>query len=570
MKALLREYLGALRERDELDAVLPDLLSELGFDVYARPQRGVMQFGVDVAAVSPSSWGERKVWLFSVKRGDLTRTDWSNEAADALRNSLVEIIDGYIPTRIPAEHAERKVVICIVLGGQVVDGVRTQLTQFQKAHRTDRIDIVEWDGDRLAGLLIDGILKEELLPKPLRSHLQKAVALLDEPRAAYHHFSKLAAALSAIAAADPKARPRVARQLGIATWMLFVWGREIGNVEGPYRMCELALLHGWEMLKPFIGKTTKAAEAVTQAFYALIDLNSRISKELFETRIAPLSHIRDGLASAVHTREAVDINLALFDLIGRLALSALWLRWRAQKEGIPDTRVAEDAIKAHCDLIFEIIENNPCLGLPVADEQATDIALVLLAWLHSGQEASQARAWIAVLCDRLNFAIRLRSRYPSASGDYRDWIRLPTHARDDEVFKEATKASTLVPLLALWVAGFEMEEEIKALADLRTEHLSDTTMQLWLIGPDSECSLYLNGSDHGRTILDLPIKNDPRLLLETVAEAAERYPDMLKLSAIRTEFWPIMLLACRHWRLPIPPTVYIDNLMPPTPSPESS
>ena len=40
MKLLFRNYLASLRERNELDAVLPDLLSELGFVVYSRPQRG--------------------------------------------------------------------------------------------------------------------------------------------------------------------------------------------------------------------------------------------------------------------------------------------------------------------------------------------------------------------------------------------------------------------------------------------------------------------------------------------------------------------------------------------------
>lgn len=33
MKLLLSDYVGSLKERGELDAILPDLLSELGFHV---------------------------------------------------------------------------------------------------------------------------------------------------------------------------------------------------------------------------------------------------------------------------------------------------------------------------------------------------------------------------------------------------------------------------------------------------------------------------------------------------------------------------------------------------------
>ena len=51
MKLVFRQYLASLKERSELDAVLPDLLSELGYTVVSRPTVGTRQFGVDVAAV---------------------------------------------------------------------------------------------------------------------------------------------------------------------------------------------------------------------------------------------------------------------------------------------------------------------------------------------------------------------------------------------------------------------------------------------------------------------------------------------------------------------------------------
>jgi hypothetical protein len=113
MKLLFRNYLASLRERDELDAILPDLLSELGYTVYSRAQRGTAQAGVDVAAVGKDEDGERKVFLFSVKQGDLTRQSW-NEGTQALRPSLDEILDSYIPNRIPKRYhtVERKVGLC--------------------------------------------------------------------------------------------------------------------------------------------------------------------------------------------------------------------------------------------------------------------------------------------------------------------------------------------------------------------------------------------------------------------------------------------------------------------------
>lgn len=40
MKLVIKEYLSSLNERDELDAILPDLLSQLGLTVFGKPIRG--------------------------------------------------------------------------------------------------------------------------------------------------------------------------------------------------------------------------------------------------------------------------------------------------------------------------------------------------------------------------------------------------------------------------------------------------------------------------------------------------------------------------------------------------
>ena len=50
MKLILKQYLSSLKERGELDAILPDLLSQLGLNVFSRPGRGTRQDGVDVGS----------------------------------------------------------------------------------------------------------------------------------------------------------------------------------------------------------------------------------------------------------------------------------------------------------------------------------------------------------------------------------------------------------------------------------------------------------------------------------------------------------------------------------------
>ena len=152
MKLIVRDYLASLKEREELDAILPDLLSELGYTVISRPRRGTTQQGVDVAAVGSDDDGKRKLFLFSVKQGDLTRQDWDGGTPQSLRPSLNEILDAYIPTRIPPRYKSLPIVICLCLGGDVQENVRTAVSNFEKKNTTKKISFAEWNGDKLAEL----------------------------------------------------------------------------------------------------------------------------------------------------------------------------------------------------------------------------------------------------------------------------------------------------------------------------------------------------------------------------------------------------------------------------------
>lgn len=282
MKLLIRDYLASLKEREELDAILPDLLSGLGFTVYSRPQRGTQQRGVDIAAVGEED-GERRVFLFSVKAGDLTRQDWDG-SPQALRSSLNEILDVYIKNRIPPRYKDLKIVICLAFGGVVQEQVRDQLKGYVESNTTDRISFDEWNGDKIAGFLLSGILREELLPKSFRSSFQKAVAMLDEPEISYEHFARLTRALRQAGTASNRARVRAARQLNLCLWILFVWARDSGNLEAAYRSSELALLSVWELLRPLINARGREARELSRLTHQVIELHVTITSELLERR----------------------------------------------------------------------------------------------------------------------------------------------------------------------------------------------------------------------------------------------------------------------------------------------
>lgn len=561
MKLLIRDYLASLKERDELDAILPDLLSELGFIVYSRPRRGTRQHGVDIAAVGEDDDGARKVFLFSVKQGDLTRQDWDG-TPQALRSSLNEILDVYIHNHIPARYRDLKIVICLAFGGDVHEQVRAALTGYIDSNATERITFDEWNGDKIAGLILKGILREEILPKSMRSSFQKAVAMVDEPEVAYQHFARLARELHKAGDASAKARVCAARQLNICLWILFVWARDVGNLEAPYRASELALLSGWELLRPTIGSKSHEAKALSLVVHQLIEVHLAIASEFIEQKVMPYADVRHGISMSIGSQSSLDVNLALFEVLGRIGLAGLWVQWIGEKGDEGSRETARNGIVRFTQAGLALIRNNPALLLPITDRQGTDIALFLQLWLFSGLDPEGVTSWLQEMTRRLAFTIHTRDRYPSSASDYHD---LTEHSRDrsDDYFKEATAGSTIIPLIAAWLQALGQVDMVEALSKLVREDLKHCTLQLWMPDATSETELYVGDKNHGRAICDLPLDEGGPQLLATIAEACRMETAFEDLSPIKAGFWPLILVACRHHQLPIPPVYWISALTSP-------
>lgn len=568
MKLLLSDYVASLKERGELDAILPDLLSELGFHVFSRPAVGVSQRGVDIAAVGRDEDGERKVFLFSVKAGDLTRAGW-DDGVQALRPSLNEIIDDYIPNRIPPHYRKLRVVICLVVGGVIQQGVQPLVTAFTAREDNGRVSFQEWNGDKIAELLLTGPLREKLLPKPLRSSFQKAVAMVDQPDISYEHFSKLLFALRSSMPKD-KDRVRVARQIYICSWILFVWGRDVDNLDAPYRASELALLHIWELIKPFIGKGGANANAMGAVLNQMVILHVTVASLFLEQKIFPNVAQQHALSVAVNSGESTDINLKMFETLGRLALTGHWILSLAEFGGRHPGDEQMAALHTLVSNGFQLINSNPSLYLPIIEEQAIEVALFLSFAGRMGRSEAAIKHWLAEMTNRFRHTIRCHGRYPAALRDYVDIVAHPK-AKTDEYQRGVTSGSVLLPLLLAWAAALGDHDSVAKIAELKAGPLAHCTLQLWMPDEDSEAHFYLNDLDHGTAVTDLPVSGAGQDLLDIVVAASESANGFNNLSAMRSGFFPIVLTACRHYRLPVPPPFWIFLLRDPkTPDHEAS
>jgi hypothetical protein len=173
-----------------------------------------------------------------------------------------------------------------------------------------------------------------------------------------------------------------------------------------------------------------------------------------------------------------------------------------------------------------------------------------------------ANAWLHEMVERLALTVRTHGRYPCVFGDYRDLVAHPREKTDD-YRKEATAGSILIPVLAAFLAALSNQDAVKQLMKLKANELQHCTLQLWIPDNSSEDAIYLGARDHGVAICDLPLTLTGDVLFRTLRDACAQTEGFAGLSAIATGFWPIILTACRHYRLPVPPQLWLDMVDPP-------
>ncbi len=555
MKLILKEYLASLRERNELDALLPDLLSQMGLDVFSRPSIGPRQYGVDIAAVGSIDGQAEKVYLFSVKSGDLGRRDWNSGIVQDLKPSLDEIMDVYIPTHLPAEHSNKPIEICICFGGDIKETVRLNISQYEKKNGTDLVSFSEWGGDKLASLIDKHLLKEELLPKRFRRLLRKSLALLDEPESSYNHFYQLVEALSADREKDEDVLTSI-RQLNLCLWILFSWCREANNLEAAYLSSELTMLRAWEIAKPFLGKTTKVPRNILITLDSIQSVYQKTSRQFLDDIIVPHTGKKHALSSAVHSSCSVDVNLKMFDILSRLSLGGLW--FYCQRDFNPNYCDIEShqMFCKYAESLKQLIANNPILFTPYKDDQAIDIVIAVFL-LSLYQDFSNIEEWLKRIIHSVRFSFSTHGVYPSNIHSYHELIEHPIE-KDDSYQKEVTVGSILYPYISLVSALFGFDDIYKDTQDFKKESLQHCNFQFWYADETSEENFYTNANLHGATLSGVRVDKPQEEFLDEVFKECNETINFNELSAIKFRIWPIIILACRHYRIPFPIDFFKD------------
>lgn len=176
MRLIIKDYLLQLKEKDELDLLLCDLLLQSGYITDTVPKTGNRQFGVDIQAHR-----KNELLLCVVKQGDIDRKIW-NDGQNSVKQSLDEILDVYLRNLTPRDQ-ERNIHIVVVSNGVLDETVKQNWSGYvarNKMWNEKVIDYDFWGIDEIVDFVEKNLLDEYLFTSDLQTAMRKALYFVGE------------------------------------------------------------------------------------------------------------------------------------------------------------------------------------------------------------------------------------------------------------------------------------------------------------------------------------------------------------------------------------------------------
>ena len=176
MRLIIKDYLLQLKEKDELDFLICDLLRQKGYIIDSIPKSGNRQYGVDIKAHNRD-----EVLLFVVKQGNIDRKVWDTEQ-NAVRQSINEIFDTYL-INLSFSEKKKKIQIIVATNGFMDENVVINWNGYvnsQSKYHEQSILINFWSIDEITKQVQEFLFNEYLLPSDVQSDLRKALYFIEE------------------------------------------------------------------------------------------------------------------------------------------------------------------------------------------------------------------------------------------------------------------------------------------------------------------------------------------------------------------------------------------------------
>ncbi|WP_224960760.1 hypothetical protein [Geomonas subterranea] len=563
MRLILAQYLRTLRERDEFDRLLPDLLLSMGYVPVSKPQTGIRQYGVDVAAVGKNTEdGIKELLCLVIKRGDLGRIEWDS-GPQSIRQSLNEVFDIYLKTHVEPQHEPLRKRIVLATTGDLKQDTQINWDSYAKDH-SGLATLEFWGGDQIATLIENFMLSEHIFDATDRADLRKSLALageLDYDQKDLHRLFKRVLGMSdqgqvTTKSVSKKDFVKALRVVSLAAQIFSHWAEDEGNLKQALFAVERAMLWSWHRINL---EEEKKRKKYYHEFGESFWICYRETARRYFEKLQPHYYVKDGLSG--YSRESAVFSLIIFEQIGILGSIGLSCILVAADEEVVKINFENAAVVA--DALVALLKNNSIAGSPMLDGNVVDIVLGFILLVLTGRIA-EVSDWLAELIKRIDFALKLKRGFPVGTDSVDDLVEL-TLQKDDEVRVDLMRMSWLLPTLAGWSVVLGRDDLYDVISRNAKVEYPEVCLQLWHpTMQELPNHLYFERADYLCGESEAPI-----FLPETAQEYQVQMEALLKsdrhnvvaTSSAGLAGMPAFdLIANRHFRTPVAPFYWFQFL----------
>jgi hypothetical protein len=561
---VIAEYLRTLKERNELDRLLPDLLVEMGYVPVARPQTGNRQFGVDIAArgINPDT-GQAELLLLVIKQKDIGRTEWDG-GDQAIRPSLNEIFDVYLKSHVETEDIGKSVRIAVVTNGELKQTVLAGWSGYVNDQK-DRALIEFWGLDKLSTLIENHLLDEHIFHDDDRRDLRRALALagdVEYDQSDLHRLMLRTLGLTpeGLLEGSSKSKKDLLKALRVVNFSAHAfasWALGDGDGRQGLRAMEQAMLWSWHRVRTFEGWDLD--KDMIQALGSVWQGYLTVGGHYFE-KLQAHCYVEDGLLG--YASDSAELSLVAFEQIGMLA--SIGLSHVLSVAGDDEDRVARHKnADTVADALASLISSNGICNSPCFDRHSQDIVLGMLLLVLTGR-TDIAKRWIQTLIHNIDYAFKAK-RYVPIDSDSIDDLADIGGWHSGHTADKLMRTSWMMAVLAGWCAVLGLDESYCALRQGLVKDYPETCAQLW--HPDKQIHehLYFHAAHFSSGTSEAPIRF-PEDMVQWLAHMrviveSEQGKECLQTMGCKVGLPAIDLIASRHFSTPVAPAFWYQLIL---------
>lgn len=468
MRLVIKDYLSQLKEKDELDFLICDLLLQMGYITDNRPETGNRQYGVDIRARKG-----REILLGVIKQGRLNRANWDS-GPNAVRQSVNEIRDTYI-RQMTEEDQKKQIRIVVITNDMMDEAVRIAWDSYVDENAKwgrKNITMEFWNIDKLVDDVQKYLFEENLFGAEWQSLLRKALYFIEESDYRNYYFERIIDGyLSGISTADkPKIRDKKLAGLYMATQMIAQYASDAHINKIAIMVTEYLIIRYWKYL---LEHQLFEKKAYTEWLIKFLKAYEKWNEQYYDA-VRPCCEDENQLPPY----HSVEQRVILYEMIGYLTTYAYYQCCKNEKD--------RDSWAKGADVynsVMNLIRNHPQFLYPPYDEHIGIISMLYRLMDHVGNQ-DDIRYLMDQQCTRLVMEYRMHKRYPAPSDTFEEALSIYQNQENDY------NCSGLWGGMLQWMVLMDQEELYEKCKRNLQEDFKNVTKCAWFLRAEEELKLY--------------------------------------------------------------------------------